>query len=46
MWCNSWVLKDFISIVFKILLACGGIYWAMYAFAWITHKISKKNKRK
>lgn len=46
MWFNSWILKDFISIIFKMLLISGGVYWIMYAFACITYKISKKNKRK
>lgn len=46
MWCNSWILKDFIAIIFKMFLVCGGIYWIMYAFVKVTYKIHKKRMLK
>ena len=41
MWANSWVLKDVFSIIFKMLIVGGAIYFGMYAFAKITYKIHK-----
>lgn len=44
MWCNSWILKDFIGKIIEIVCVGGGIYWATYTFAKITYTIHKIKK--
>ena len=46
MWCNSWILKDFVGYFIKAACVFGGIYWTLYGFAKITYKIHKKRMLK